>query len=248
MPVGATAAASAAASLGGAAIQSSSANSASKSAQNAANQQLDFQKGVYSQAQSNLNPYAQQGQLANSALGGLLGLNGDSSSDAAFKKYLGSTNYNFQEIVGGQYQLVNQTVGGAQFSKQDIMCNLKTTCENILEKLLTIQAKDTFTVTSSYRQNGILKKESSNSDHNKGMAVDIQLNGSSRNDFQAHYDLIIKLSQLLNYKQLLLEYRDTSAGRIVWIHASYDANGNKKQNLTLVNDRTYDSKFVLLAG
>lgn len=101
MPVGA-AIGSAAAGLGGAAIQSSAANSASKAAQNAANQQLDFQKGVYSQAQTNLNPFAQEGQTANNALGGLLGLNGQTGSDAAFKNYLGSTNYNFVKDQGLQ--------------------------------------------------------------------------------------------------------------------------------------------------
>lgn len=102
MPAGAIAAGSAAAGLGGAAIQSSSANSASKSAQNAAANSLGFQKDIYSQAQSNLNPFAQTGQQANSALGGLLGLNGQAGSDAAFKNYLGSTNYNFVKDQGLQ--------------------------------------------------------------------------------------------------------------------------------------------------
>lgn len=100
MPVGAALGAagiSGAASLGGAAIQSGAANDASKSAQNAANQQLDFQQNVYKQAQNNLNPYVTQGQTANTALSGLLGLNSNSAeADQAFKNYLGSTNYQFQ--------------------------------------------------------------------------------------------------------------------------------------------------------
>jgi hypothetical protein len=102
MPAGAIAAGSAAAGLGGAAIQSSSANAASKAAQNAANNSLNFQKDIYTQAQSNLNPYAQNGQQASSALSGLLGLNGQPGSDAAFKNYLGSTNYNFVKDQGLQ--------------------------------------------------------------------------------------------------------------------------------------------------
>jgi hypothetical protein len=103
MPAAAIAAASAAAGLGGAAIQSNAADNASKAAQNAANNSLNFQKDVYSQAQSNLNPYAQTGQQANSALANLLGYGGNpQASDAAFKNYLGSTNYNFVKDQGLQ--------------------------------------------------------------------------------------------------------------------------------------------------
>lgn len=103
MPAGALAAGSAAAGLGGAAIQSSSANSASKAAQNAANNSLNFQKDVYSQAQSNLNPFAQTGQQANSALSNLLGYGGNTEAQGqAFKNYLGSTNYNFVKDQGLQ--------------------------------------------------------------------------------------------------------------------------------------------------
>jgi hypothetical protein len=103
MPAAAIAAASAAAGLGGAAIQSSSANSASKAAQNAAANSLNFQKDVYSQAQTNLNPYAQTGQQANSALANLLGYGGNTQAQTdAFKNYLGSTNYNFVKDQGLQ--------------------------------------------------------------------------------------------------------------------------------------------------
>ncbi len=102
MPVGA-AIGSGIAGLGGAAIQSSSANSASKAAQNAAAQQLDFNKSVFSQAQSNLNPFAQTGQQANSALANLLGYGGNTEAQqAAFNNYLNSTNYNFVKNQGLQ--------------------------------------------------------------------------------------------------------------------------------------------------
>lgn len=117
MPAGAIAAGSAAAGLGGAAIQSGAANDASKAAQNAANNSLNFQKDVYSQAQSNLNPYAQTGQQANSALSNLLGVGGNqAASDAAFKNYLGSTNYNFvkdQGLQGIEYANAPQFNSGA---------------------------------------------------------------------------------------------------------------------------------------
>lgn len=97
MPAGATAAASAAASLGSGALSASAANDASKSQQNAAAQNLAFQNQVYSQAQQNLNPYANTGQQANQALSGLLGTGGNPAvSNQAFQNYLNSTNYKFQ--------------------------------------------------------------------------------------------------------------------------------------------------------
>ena len=94
MPTGATIAA---ASLGGAAIQADAAGKASNAASDAAAQNLAFNKQVYSNAQGNLNPFVSQGQTANTALSGLLGIGGDpNAANAAFNNYRNSTNYNFQ--------------------------------------------------------------------------------------------------------------------------------------------------------
>lgn len=163
-----------------------------------------------------------------------------------------SKNFRFEEIVGAHHSLVDQICGerGKQprmYTKQEIMCNLKNTCENILEKVITVLPKKRLTVTSSYRQNGSVKQQSSTSDHPKGRAVDIVI-ADKINNFQEHYNLAQQLAGILPYDQLILEYRDTGRGRICWIHISYNPEGSRKQAFTMLNDRTYDrNKLVLLS-
>lgn len=95
MPIGA--AISAVGTIGSTAIQSGAAGAASKAASEANANTLAFEKQVYGQAGSNLQPTINQGQGAGTALAGLLGIGGNpTASEDAFKNYLGSTNYNFQ--------------------------------------------------------------------------------------------------------------------------------------------------------
>lgn len=97
MPVGIGLGVSAATTLGGAALQSGAAGKAADAARAANADTLAFNKGVYSDTKNNLSPTINQGQNAGSALAGLLGIGGNpAASDAAFKNYLGSTNYGFQ--------------------------------------------------------------------------------------------------------------------------------------------------------
>ena len=97
MPVGATLAATTAASVGGAVIQSNAASDAADAAQSAADKNNALASKIYGDATGNLQPFVDNGKAAGNALNGLLGLSNDAgASDAAFKKYLGSTNYQFQ--------------------------------------------------------------------------------------------------------------------------------------------------------
>ena len=90
------AAATAAATVGSAALSSNAAGNTSKQAANAAAANLAFSKQIYGDAQQNLNPTIHGGIQAGNALSGLLGIGGNpAASDAAFKNYLGSTNYQF---------------------------------------------------------------------------------------------------------------------------------------------------------
>ena len=79
------------------------------------------------------------------------------------------------------------------------------------------------------------------SDHCRGCAVDIQL--CSRNK-QETWKLVQELEKLINYHQVLLEYR---GARSVWIHTAYRGEENKKQAMTFVNDRKYKDGFTLIA-
>ena len=83
--------------LAGGVLQSNAAGNASKAAQQAAQQNLQFEQGVYSNAQGNLNPTITEGNQAGGALAGLLGTGGNATaSQNAFQNYLNSTNYKFQ--------------------------------------------------------------------------------------------------------------------------------------------------------
>lgn len=89
--------ASAAGAIGGGLLQGGAASNASKAAQQAAANSLAFTKQVYGDTKGNVQPTITQGVDAGNALNGLLGIGGNpAASDAAFKNYLGSTNYGFQ--------------------------------------------------------------------------------------------------------------------------------------------------------
>ncbi len=97
MPLGIGLGVSAAATVGSGIIQSNAANKATNAAATANANNLAFQNQVYNTGKANLQPFVNTGQQANSALSGLVGTAGDpAASDAAFKNYLGSTNYKFQ--------------------------------------------------------------------------------------------------------------------------------------------------------
>lgn len=97
------AALTAAATAGSAVLSSNASNNAAKQAKNASNANLDFSKGVYSDAQGNLNPTIQGGVRAGNALSGLLGIGGDPAASAkAFDNFRNSTNYSFLFDQGTQ--------------------------------------------------------------------------------------------------------------------------------------------------
>jgi hypothetical protein len=136
-----------------------------------------------------------------------------------------------------KHRLINQN----GLTAQEIVSNLASLCENILEKYLPvlpngIQGLDKqWRITSGYRMG------SSRSYHNKGLACDIQL--SSR-DKKQHFDLINQLEPLVNYDQMILEYRGSDS---VWIHTGFKGETNRKMAFTMVNDKTYAQGFKLLA-
>ena len=90
-------------SVAGGVIQSNAANKAAKAAQQAAAQGNQLLSTAQAQSTSNLQPFVNYGQSAATSLAGLLGIGGDpAASQAAFDKYLGSTNYGFQLGQGEQ--------------------------------------------------------------------------------------------------------------------------------------------------
>jgi GH24 family phage-related lysozyme (muramidase) len=112
-------------------------------------------------------------------------------------------------------------------SAQEIACNLKGLCENVLEPIR--KSYPGLIITSGFRRPGDLPPPYKNekSQHTAGQAVDIVISGFNR---QQHYDAAIKISQMIPYDQLLLEYDGKTT---VWIHISFKYSGNRKQVFTM---------------
>jgi hypothetical protein len=130
-------------------------------------------------------------------------------------------------------------------TKAQIVCNLKALAENVLENIIKIVPKSDITITSGYRQKGLVGAESATSQHPKGMACDIVLKKSAR-DRKKHYDLIQEIAAKVPHDQLILEYQDSN---IVWIHVSYNGMGTQRNmNFTMNNHHTHTKgAFTLLA-
>lgn len=119
-----------------------------------------------------------------------------------------------------------------------IAYNLSALALNILEPALALYPN--LIVTSAFRT---IAASNPSSQHTKGQAVDIQIPGISNSDY---YVVAKKLANNLNYDQLLLEYKNYGT-RLPWIHISFDLDGQRKQVLTLYNDKTHSTGLSNLA-
>ena len=154
-----------------------------------------------------------------------------------------------------------KTVTGGTFGKparhysaQEIICNLKALCVNILgpinEQVGPIGKA--WVLTSGYR-NYVPAGGSATSQHLIGQAADISIGGNY--GYKINYDWAVKFAASLPIDQLLLEYRDPGVNgnkdtkRINWIHLSFNNGGNgKKQVLTFLNDKTHSQGLTNLGA
>jgi hypothetical protein len=111
-------------------------------------------------------------------------------------------------------------------SKQDIVCNLKAIAEQILEPILA-KYPNMF-VTSGFRS-----PANSNSQHQRGQAVDIQFRGASKTDY---FEIAKWIKQHIPYDQMLLEYKSFGT-KMPWIHLSFNRDGCRNVCHTFFNDR-----------
>ena len=149
-----------------------------------------------------------------------------------------------------QYAMIDYVASGTAagnlrvYTVQEVICNLATTAQNMLEPLVDILPggmggyKKQWIVTSGYRLKGVLPQESPTSSHCKGFALDIALITPDRNN--KTYEIIQKIEKLIPYDQLILEYRDPNQ---CWIHMGYAAKGLRRQVFTMVNDKTYQGTY-----
>lgn len=119
-----------------------------------------------------------------------------------------------------------------------IVFNLQGIALNVLEPVLSLYPN--MLVTSAFR---FANNSASTSDHPRGKAVDIQFPGVSKSEY---YNIAKKLSTLINYDKLLLEYKSYGT-KLPWIHISFDVTRNRKIVLTYYNDKKYGDGLISLA-
>lgn len=126
-------------------------------------------------------------------------------------------------------------------TKQQIVCNLKGVAQNILEHVLTLYPN--MIITSGFRRPGDVPASSRTSQHYLGQAVDIVLQGFTR---QQHFEAVSKLVETLpaGFDQVILEY---SGARTVWIHLSWKYDGNRRSFFTMRDHRTLAQNFAYVA-
>jgi len=138
------------------------------------------------------------------------------------------------------------------YTIQDLACNLKALCVNILGPLNENigPVGKAWNITSCYRS-AVVSGGSTTSQHMIGSAVDISIGGNY--GYKINYDWAVKLAAILPYDQMLLEYRDPGVNgskdpkRINWLHISYNNYGPGRKDLrTFLNDKTYKTELVNL--
>lgn len=123
----------------------------------------------------------------------------------------------------GARKIINQK----GLSAQDIACNLKMLCLNVLDTVKDMYPN--MIITSGFRRPGDAANSAANSQHYLGEAADIQLPGFSKAQY---LEAAKAIQQAVPYDQVILEYAGTST---VWIHVSYKKSGNRKQVFTMHN-------------
>lgn len=110
---------------------------------------------------------------------------------------------------------------------EDTIENLKLLCEKVLQPVREHFGKPV-TINSGYRspESNAAVGGSKSSDHCKGQACDLEIEGVS------NPDLAQWIMDNLEYTQLILEFYTQGQPNSGWVHVSYDPNNLKKQELT----------------
>lgn len=132
----------------------------------------------------------------------------------------------------------SQCAGGARYpvtaqhglTRNQIICNLKNLCDNILDKMVDKYGRD-FLITNAFRPNGAPSGSSRVSQHELGMACDIVFRNLNSEQF---YNRVVEISQTFQYDQLILEYNPSRPVR--WLHISWlgPHRGNGRPGLPAV--------------
>lgn len=152
-----------------------------------------------------------------------------------------TANYTVGKLTRKPYVVFDHALrsGASGLLLEEIVCNLKMIAVNIITPI--IAQYPNMILTNTWRPAG---SGSTLSQHPKGQACDMQFVGVGKKDY---FIIAQWCRNNLVFDQLLLEYKTTGSG-LPWIHLSFDKTGNKKQVLTLLNDKTYATGLVDLSG
>ena len=138
-----------------------------------------------------------------------------------------STNFSLQEYTKSQTAIRQ---GLDNTPNEAHMTSATALFENVVQKV-----RDNFGVTvinSGYRGPALNTAVggSSNSQHCKGEAVDIECPGTP------NYDVANWISDNLDFDQLILEFYTPGIPDSGWVHVSYKSEGNRKSILTAMKE------------
>lgn len=149
-----------------------------------------------------------------------------------------SENYSLKQLCSSQLA-PKKIVSQHGISPGQLVCNLKHLAVNVLEEVRKQYPE--IRITSGLRFGGAGKHmdpgKTNISQHEKGMAVDIQFGGQYKPS--NYYDIAVLLSKSIAYDQLILEYSNNL--KTAWIHISYNPNGNRKMLLTYNNQAKHST-------
>jgi zinc D-Ala-D-Ala carboxypeptidase len=123
---------------------------------------------------------------------------------------------------------------------ETVTANLKILAEKILQPVREYYGKSV-RVNSGYRSPEVNASVggSKTSDHCKGQAADIEINGVANGDLAKY------ITENFKFTQVILEFYTQGVPDSGWVHVSYDANDLKCQVLTAVKQ---NGKTVYLPG
>lgn len=143
----------------------------------------------------------------------------------------------------------NYTVKGVTYTPQQILCNLKGLCINVLDPITKKYGRKSFIITSGFRRPpvgnipgdlGISKSTGKpieeGGDHPTGCGVDLKFLGGNAKMFEIAKDLVTLLPA---WNQIILEYD----GKNTWIHISFKYSGNKGDYFTMNHHKTYGGTY-----
>ena len=138
-----------------------------------------------------------------------------------------SKNFSLQEFTKSQ-TATRQGLDNAP--NDEHLASATALFENVVQKV-----RDNFGVTvinSGYRGPALNTAVggSSNSQHCKGEAVDIECPGTG------NYDVAKWIETNLDFDQLILEFYTPGIPDSGWVHVSYKTEGNRKQSLTAMKE------------